>query len=94
MTHLALFMLCLAGFAALALGMERTQEDLFGRALTSATVRRLRVAGWVVLLAALACAVRAQGWSLGLVSYSGHTSLAAGVVFGALVLYGRLKPSR
>lgn len=94
MTHLTVFLLCLLGFAALALAMERHQEDLFGCALAARAVRCWRIAGWAALLAALACAVRGQGWSLGLVSFSGHTSLAAGIVFGALVAHARFRSAR
>ena len=43
---------------------------------------------------ALAVAVRAQGWALGLVSYSGHTSLSAALVFGLLIVQARRKGRR
>lgn len=89
MNHLAIFVPSLLGFAALALAMERHQEDLFGRTLSPRATRALRTGGWLVLLIALAVAVRSQGWSLGLVSYSGHTSLGAGLVYGALVALQR-----
>lgn len=90
MTHLAVFTLSLLGFAALALAMERHQDDLFGRALPRRTTLALRNAGWAALLLALVVAVRAQGWGLGLVTLSGHTSLGAAVVFVALVVRQRL----
>lgn len=90
MTHLAVFTLSLLGFAALALAMERHQDDLFGRALPRRTTLALRNAGWAALLLALVVAVRTQGWSLGLVTLSGHTSLGAGLVFVALVVRQRL----
>ena len=89
MNHLTVFVLCLLAFAALALAMERHQESLFGRALASGRTRSLRIAGWGALALALLVVVRAQGWALGLVSYSGHTSLAAGIVFSALLVYKR-----
>ena len=89
--HGLAFVLCLPGFAALALAMERHQEDLFGHAFAPSLTRRLRVAGWGALLLALGVLVGAQGWGLGLVSFSGHTSLAAGLVFVALLLQGRRK---
>lgn len=94
MTHLPPFLCCLAGFAALALAMDRPQEQLWGRTLAPRAVRRLRIAGTVLLLAALGWLVRGQGWGLGLVAYSGHTSLAAGVVFGALVMHDRMRGRR
>lgn len=85
MTHLLTALLSLGGFAALALAMERHQEDLFGAPLPAARTRLLRAAGWLLLLLALGVAVRSHGWSLGLVAYSGHTSFGAGVVFVALI---------
>lgn len=89
--HGLAFVLCLPGFAALALAMERHQEDLFGQVFAPSLTRRLRLAGWGALLLALGVLVGAQGWGLGLVSFSGHTSLAAGLVFVALLLQGRRK---
>lgn len=90
MTHLILFVLSLGGFAALALAMDRHQDDLFGHALAPRATRAWRVAGWAALLAALACAVRAEGWGLGLVSLTGHAGLGAGLVALALVVHQRL----
>ena len=85
MSHLAIFLPCLVGFALLALAMERHQEDLFGAALPVRATRGLRACGWMALGIGLAVAVQSQGWSLGLVSYSGHTSLCAGLAFGLLI---------
>lgn len=92
--HGAAFVLCLPGFGALALAMERHQEDLFEHAFPPALTRRLRVAGWGALLLALCVLVGAQGWGLGLVSYAGHTSLGAGLVFIALLVQGRRQAGR
>lgn len=89
MTHALVFGLSLAGFVALALAMERHQEDLFGQALAPRRTRVLRVVGWAALLLALAAAVQAKGWSLGLVTLSGHTSLCAAIVCVALLVRQR-----
>ena len=94
MTHLAVFLLCVAAFGALALAMERHQQEVFARALAPPATRALRAAGWLLLVAALALAVRHQGWSLGLVSYSGHTSVGAGLVFALLAMRGQAGRSR
>lgn len=94
MTHLTVLLLSTLGFAALALAMARHQEDLFGHTLPATTRRGLRGAGWVALLLALGVVVRAQGWGVGLVSFSGHTSLGAGLVFGALIIGARRKAKR
>lgn len=93
-THVALFLLSLAGFASLALAMIRHQEDLFGKALHPNATRGLRVAGWLFLLLALWRAVSGMGWSFGLTAYSGHTSAAAGLVYIALLADNRVKERR
>lgn len=85
MNHLPPFVLCLAGFAALAFAMDRPQHDLIGRALARSATRALRMAGAGALLLALGVLVGWQGWGLGLVMFSGHTSLAAGIVFCTLI---------
>lgn len=92
--HLLSFALSLAGFAALALAMERQQHDLFGRRLQPAVTRALRVTGSSALLLALGVLVNRQGWGLGLVMLSGHTSLAAGVVFCTLIRLTKTAQSR
>lgn len=91
MTHWALFVLCLAAFGALAMATDRAQQDLLGHELPLGATRSLRLAGWLLLLLALATAVTGLGWALGLVAYSGHTSAAAGLVFLALVAWNRRK---
>ncbi|OWT73560.1 MULTISPECIES: DUF3325 domain-containing protein [unclassified Achromobacter] len=89
MIHLWTLLISVAAFAALAFAMDRHQEDLFGRALSARVTRLLRILGWTGLLLALWVIVGRQGWGLGLVSYSGCTSLAAGLVFLALVVHDR-----
>ena len=89
MTHLLAAILCLAGFAALAAATERQQTALFGRHLQHAATRGLQILGASLLLVALALLITNQGWGLGLVMYSGHTSFAAGCVYCALILHGR-----
>ena len=92
--HALVFALCLAGFAGIALAVERQQEELFGHALSVATTRVSRVAGWIGLLFAFAVAVRSQGWAFGSVAWFGHLSLAAGCVFGAIVVQVRRRTRR
>lgn len=87
MTHLLSLLLCLAGFAALACATQRQQEELFNRSLPRRATVWLRVAGAGFLLSALAVLLAWRGWGLGLVMYSGHTSLAAGLVFCALLTH-------
>lgn len=93
-THGLALLACTLGFAALALAMHRHQHDLLGRALPTGQIRALRLLGTGALLGALWLVVAAQGWSLGLVSYSGHTSLGAGLVILALVAHDRWTTAR
>lgn len=88
-THAALLLLCVVGFAGLALAMSRHQEDLFGKALIRPVTRIFRWVGWLFLLLALWLAVAGMGWGFGLTAYSGHTSAAAGLVYIALLLDNR-----
>jgi hypothetical protein len=81
------WVLCVAAFACLAMAMERHQEMVLGASLTATASRILRCAGWCVLLIALWLAVAARGWALGLVCYSGFTSMAAGIVYGLLIVW-------
>ena len=90
MNHLPAFVLCLAGFTALAFAMRRQQRDIIGRPLRLTTTYVLRVAGACALLFALGILVARQGWGLGLVMFSGHTSLTAGIVLCALIGYARI----
>jgi hypothetical protein len=89
MTHVLMLLSSVAGFAALALATERQQDELLGGALPASVTRALRAAGWVLLALCLAAAVGRWGWGLGLVAYSGHTSLAAGLVYIGLVAAAR-----
>ncbi|WP_353860194.1 DUF3325 domain-containing protein [Azospirillum formosense] len=89
MIHLSSFILCLTGFAALAFAMDRPQHDLFGRSLPAPATVALRAGGAASLLGGLGLLVAWQGWGLGLVMFSGHTSLGAGVVHGALIVQRR-----
>jgi hypothetical protein len=89
MTHFTAFLLCLLAFTALALAMERQQKDIFERPLSSGTTRLLRIVGWGALVVALWLVVERQGWALGLVSYSGYTSVGAGLVYVVLIFRAR-----
>ncbi|MET0222522.1 MAG: DUF3325 family protein [Tardiphaga sp.] len=89
MSHLLALLLCLTGFAALAFATRRQQRDILHRSLRRATTNALRMVGACALLLALGVLVRTHGWSLGLVMFSGHTSIAAGIVLGALIIFAR-----
>ena len=89
MIHALVFLLSLSGFGCLALAMERHQRDLLKRALAAASTRRLRIAGTCLLLLACALCVAARGWGLGLAEFSGHTSVAAGLLVVAMAFHLR-----
>ncbi len=91
MSHLTALLLCLAGFAGLALGTDRQQRIVFERALGRSVKVGLWSAAALSLVLALAVLVGGHGWSLGLVMFNGHTSLAAALVHCALITYGRLQ---
>ena len=78
-----------AAFACLAMAMERHQETVCGAAFAVAPSRVLRWAGWCGLAIALCLVVTARGWAIGLVNYSGMTSIAAGIVYGILIIWER-----
>jgi hypothetical protein len=85
MSHLLPFALCVAGFAALAFAVRRQQRDIIGRPLPMRVTYALRVAGAGAMLLALGFLVAAKGWGIGLVIFSGQTSIAAGFVLCALI---------
>lgn len=87
MNHLLPILLCAVGFTALACAVGRQQDRLFGAALRSSVTKGLRLIGACTLLSALVVVVAQQGWGLGLVMYSGYTSLAAGLVYCALLRF-------
>jgi hypothetical protein len=86
--HVAALVLCLAGFTLLALATER-QQRVLNRPLSRLTQSGLRIAAICALLLALGLLVAWQGWGFGLVMFSGHTSLAAGLVYCGLIAYAR-----
>lgn len=93
MIHLLMLAGCTAAMCALAGATERQQQSWLGRTLSARRSRWLRATGWLLLLMCLGAAVCAWGWSFGLVAYSGHTSLAAGLVYlGLLLGAGRAGP--
>ncbi|MEK6347860.1 MAG: DUF3325 family protein [Burkholderia sp.] len=94
MSVLLMILVCLAAFACLALAMDRHQDTVFGRPLAAAATRALRWAGWLGLLLGLWLTVAVRGWAIGLATYSGVTSLAAGIVIGVLIAIERRSAAR
>lgn len=90
-THLLLLLLSWSGFLCLGLAMVRHQEDVFEEQRSRRFTRTVRSIGWLMLLVAGWLAVHQFGWGKGLAAYSGHTSVAAGLVLYFFVLITRLK---
>jgi hypothetical protein len=89
MNHALAQALCLLGFTALAFAMRRPQHEILRRSLRRPVVIALRAIGACLLAIALAVLVDVSGWGFGLVKFSGHTTLAAALVYCALIGYGR-----
>lgn len=70
------FLLAFAGFAALALSMQKHHRDLFGAPAPARRRKALRTCGFVTIIAALAFAIDAEGLSIGLVLWTGLLTLA------------------
>ncbi|THF55400.1 DUF3325 domain-containing protein [Pseudothauera rhizosphaerae] len=86
MIHAAVLLLSLAGFACLSLSMARHQQEVFGgRALSPSRSRLLWAMGFLLIASALAVAIIFLGAGFGSVAWFGHISLAAAMVFMALL---------
>lgn len=80
--------LCFAGFAAMAMSMDRHHREAAGEPCPKPLRRRLRRQGWSLLLTAAATAVIGRG--IGIVDGVLTASLAAAAVVGVLGLRPRL----
>ncbi len=81
--------LCLIvfGMGALALGMARHYQQVFGTPAPAGSARRWRLAGSGALALALLCCTVGWGVAIGIVLWVGL--LAVGVLVSALALAGR-----
>jgi len=79
-----LLLICVAGFASLALGMEKHWKQVWNSELGARRRRALRFSGWVLLAAALAVAVIGWGVSIGIVVWVGSLTGAGLAVVLAL----------
>ncbi|MGE4431977.1 MAG: DUF3325 domain-containing protein [Sphingobium sp.] len=80
MIHILALLLCVAGFAALAIAMDRHQRDLLGRKLAPRTARLVKMAGGGLLAVALAVDMIGLGAAYGAIAWFGHLSFGAAVV--------------
>lgn len=85
-------LLAYGGLAALALAMKRHHRTVTGRDLAPSPRRRLRTAGWSLLIVSLAAALRAHGSEIGPVAWFAVVA-AAGFTLTLLLAYApRLWP--
>ncbi|MET0273297.1 MAG: DUF3325 family protein [Phenylobacterium sp.] len=75
MNDSAIFLLSLAGFAALL--AARHGREWFGHALSRSLSRSLRLAGFLSLVLAFAAAIIGLGWAVGAVAWFGWMTVAA-----------------
>ncbi|WP_432787225.1 DUF3325 family protein [Oligella sp. MSHR50489EDL] len=66
--------------------MSRHQENLFGSSRSLLFTRCIRCVGWLILFFAVVVAIMNFGLPLGLIAYSGYTSLGAYLIF-LMLLY-------
>jgi len=83
--NLLILALCFSGFVALCMSMERYQAVLPSARIDGPRLRGLRWLGWALTAAALACAVSASGWGVGVVRW-----LAAMTIAGSAITFGLL----
>lgn len=88
MSMFSAFALALAGFAALAMSLDRHYADIHGRgnAPAAGTVRVLHAVGWPALALTWAICIAAEGWSLGTLFWVG-TMTASGFVIVLVLAY-------
>jgi hypothetical protein len=91
MTDLLLFVLSLAGFAALLLAMDRHYRDWLGHWPSAARRRRLRLSGFTAIALAFLIAGAGLGWGYGTVAWLGWLSAAAALVVAANLNRARLQ---
>lgn len=70
---------CLFGWALLSLGLARHHIALLGHEPALQRTRRLRAAGWILLVLALPACLGAYGWGQGPIFW------ASGLVLGAIL---------
>lgn len=83
MIHAVVFLLSLAGFASLLLGMARHQQDWLRRKLPPNRCRALRWSGFTALAIAFASAGAGLGWGYGAVAWFGWMTVAAALIVAA-----------
>lgn len=63
--------LCFAGFAALALSLDRHHRDALAARVPAGRALPMRAAGWALIALSLAAAIAWEGWNFGPVQWIG-----------------------
>jgi len=84
MIHALAIIVTILGFACLCAAMARHRKDVFGHILTARSARRLRIAGTIALLSALALDMTCLGSAYGAVAWCGHLTAGAALVLTGL----------
>ncbi|MGA1810297.1 MULTISPECIES: DUF3325 domain-containing protein [Sphingobium] len=84
MMMLASLLLCLPALILLALSLPRHHRDLIGTTASFPRERRLRCAGWLLILLSLAIPVAAFGYAVGTASWAGVTAFSTMIVTMAI----------
>lgn len=79
-----MLLICVAGLASLALGMEKHWKQLWNSEPCTRRRTAMRFSGWVLLAAALAIGAIEWGMSIGIVVWLGSLSVAGLAVVLAL----------
>ena len=94
MAEWTIFLMSLCAMAALMLSMQQHQRNWLGAALSASASRRLRFAGFFLLVPTLLMAIAADGFGSGLTAWFGWETLAGVLIVGANALKIRDKGGR
>jgi|GEM_PF-489496 len=92
--HLIAILLCIAGFLALAVAMDRHQRDLLGRKLAPREARIARMAGGGLLVLALALDMIGLGAAYGAIVWFSHLSLGAAAMLTWITRLASVRKSK
>lgn len=84
MIYAALLIAVTAAFYGLCVATPKHQTPLLGRKLVGVMSGRVRIAGWIILIAALALCWQQFGFARGLVLFAGLSSVGAAIVVAML----------
>lgn len=90
---LVTLLFAVAAFLMFGLATDEHHQRRFGKRPPAATKKRMRIAAWLLLIAAFPPALMAVGGVFGPILWTGMLMLAAGIVFLALNLAPESRPA-